>query len=126
MEARREGSAVTDAEADRIAVFSRMVAIHTELRAIAKADPWAPDRGPLHARYGALHAELGALEERAWDEDMVPETLAGARALGQAAWIDAPRDPDGEPLCTDFGKWMMLAAVKWLAGASAARWEAVS
>jgi hypothetical protein len=53
-----------NSEAELIALCNRIVAVCAEQAAVAKANPWAPDDGPLSGKYHDLHDEWIMLVDR--------------------------------------------------------------
>jgi hypothetical protein len=104
-------------DAELIAACDRIVAIRAELVAINAADPWAPDEGPLHAKFEALLDERYAIEESVYDMSM-PTTQAGAQAIARAALAGHARGSDGNLEVNNFETWLMLSLAEFQAGAA--------
>jgi len=105
-------------DAELIRLCAKLVACFAELRALNASDPWAPDHGPLHARYERVLAKEDALLARI-EELPNPTTLAGAKAAARAALVQADLDAQGKPLLNHIGDRLCFAAVGYLAGRAA-------
>jgi hypothetical protein len=105
-------------DAELILLCAKVVACFAELRALNASDQWAPDRGPLHARYERVLEEEGAALARI-EELPNPTTLAGAKAAARAALVQGELDAEGKPVLNHVGDRLSYAAVGYLAGRAA-------
>lgn len=114
---RPQSGATRDPDAELIAICDRIAATYREQRLICIADPWAPDKGPHHARWEALWHERQSLEDRLYDTE-TPVTIAGAQAAARAALAGAERTNKGELTYRHETDWLLLALAEFHAGSA--------
>lgn len=102
-------------DAELIALCDRLVANQREERQICIADEWAPDRGPLHAKYKALWAEYKQLRDRIYAAKE-PVSLAGIQAVSRAGLVAAQRDHEGNLVPDSLCEWLLLSLALFHAG----------
>jgi hypothetical protein len=112
-------AAESNPDAELIRLCDRMIAVRAEQEALAIADPWAPDDGPLSEQYHELHDEWIALADRLQVAEP-PTTLEGIRAAARMAWNGAGQDRQGRVMSSTPWDWIRLQTIGWAAGVSEA------
>jgi hypothetical protein len=115
MMARPSQTAPVSPDAELIEVCNALMALRREQAAICRADPMAPDRGPLHDRYQQTWVERARLEERLY-ESSDPKTMEGARPLARLTLAHAERDRDGDIMSSNLSEHASLWVSDLLAG----------
>ena len=104
------------AEAARIKLLARLLALDCERDALSDADEWAPDEGPLHDRWEEIRKEECATFRQLCHLGH-PETPAGAMLAARLVLVfTGVRKPDGTLECDSFGTWLRIAALVGSAG----------
>jgi hypothetical protein len=104
-----------DPDVDLIALCDRIVEVRAEQAAVAKADPWAPDDGPLSGTYNDLHDEWIMLVDRLQSAKR-PTTPEGIKAAARMAWESAGRNTSDRVFSDSPAEWIRLQVIAWAAG----------
>lgn len=110
-------TAAVNPDAERIMLLAQLVSLRQECDALVQADAWAPDKGPLHARYVEVEERDREASRRLYHLGP-PETPAGVQLVARLALERSTERlrRHGVVRCEYFRDWLVMAALQGITG----------